>query len=42
MTVITPLAITCDCAMNTFSMSQHAYIDTLCCHFNLENYKSLA
>src|ERR1700734_1942604 len=35
------LAITCDHATCPLSLSQHAYINTLLCHFNLEDYKSL-
>ena len=36
------LAITCDHATRTLSLSQHAYIDTLLRRFNLEDCKSLA
>ena len=36
------LTITCDCAVCTLSLSQHAYINTLLCHFNLEDCKPLA
>ena len=36
------LAITCDRATCTLSLSQHAYIDTLLCHFNLKDCKPLA
>jgi hypothetical protein len=36
------LAITRDCAACTLSLSQHVYIDTLLCRFNMEDCKSLA
>ena len=36
------LAITHDHATCTLSLSQHSYINTLLCHFNLEDCKPLA